>query len=1131
MSASVTENSVAKVLPGVSSNLSQSSLTPQNDFGVVTSTVANVATGTNNIDALIADQRWTSNTVTFSFTDSFSNDYESGYPNSSVHLASFNSLSLLQQTVARSAMGQYEAVSGLNLVELTSTNDRNATVRIARSDHPGRIGAAAYAYLPSAFVVAGDIWFDNSFGNTPRIGNRSYRTFLHEIGHALGLEHGHEINGIANTALSSDRDSMEFSVMTYRSAVGGGFFANETWGFSQSLMMYDIAAIQAMYGANFNTNAGNTTYTFSTATGEMFINGLGQGIPGANRLFRTVWDGNGIDTYDFSNYTTNLAIDLTPGGWSDLDVSGSFQKAILQQASIGPTQYARGHVFNALQYNGDVRSLIENANGGSGNDTLNGNSTNNILQGNGGNDTLNGNDGDDSLYGHSLVSGGGLSTETNILNGGDGDDTLYGSDGIDSLNGGAGDDFIRGNGSNDTINGGSGIDKVSYFAATGSVFINLTTGFVSGADGTDTLTGIENLSGSNFSDSLTGDSSNNSIDGHDGNDSIRGAAGDDTLNGGNGNDNIRGDTGNDTINGGNGLDFLYGNSLLSGDGPTTETNIINGDDGNDFIYGSNGNDTINGGADNDLIRGNGGNDNINGGTGIDTVNYLSAASGVTANLSTGQSSGGDGNDTLTNIENLQGSNFNDILTGDSNANVMDGNGGNDSLRGGAGNDRLNGGTGNDSLYGNTLTTGGGLATETNSLNGGNGNDLIYGSDGNDIILGGNGNDFIRGNGGNDFINGGTGIDWASYFHATGSVTVNLTTGRSSGADGSDTLFSIESLSGSSFNDILTGNSNNNVINGNNGNDTVRGTDGNDTISGNDGDDILYGSSLTTGGGTATETNTLNGGAGDDAIYGADGNDIINGGTDDDFIRGNGGNDAIDGGAGNDWASYFYATGSVFSSLTTGTSSGADGNDTLSNIENLSGSSFSDTLFGDSNNNILDGNGGNDILNGDGGRDIVNGDAGNDSIAGDSGDDTLSGNAGNDILLGGTDNDTLLGGIGDDTLNGYGGGVGEIDILTGDLSTSQPDTRGRTDGADIFVLGNAAGAFYLGVGLARITDFFWGEGDKIQAYGNQSDYSLSVQNFTGAGSSDHDTLIFYQSDLIGVVQDTTNVILSADFIFV
>ncbi|MCA1994889.1 MAG: M10 family metallopeptidase C-terminal domain-containing protein, partial [Coleofasciculus sp. S288] len=279
-------------------------------------------------------------------------------------------------------------------------------------------------------------------------------------------------------AMNSNRDSMEFSVMTYRSYEGAptGGVSNETWGYAQSLMMYDIAAIQQMYGANFNTNSSNTTYTFSTTTGEMFVNGVGQGTPGGNRVFRTIWDGNGTDTYDFSNYTTNLAINLAPGGWSDLDVGGNFQRA-----QLGTNKYARGHVFNALQYNGDTRSLIENANGGSGNDIIEGNSANNVLHGNGGNDTISGGGGDDYMDGgagwdtvdYSYWGGGGtynLATgvasfpgfyDEEILNfegiiTGAGNDNVIGSATDNRIETGAGNDTVSGGAGNDSLNGYGG---------------------------------------------------------------------------------------------------------------------------------------------------------------------------------------------------------------------------------------------------------------------------------------------------------------------------------------------------------------------------------------------------------------------------------------------------------------------------------------------------------------------------------------------------------------------------------------------------------------------------------------------------------------------------------------------------
>ncbi|MDJ0636494.1 MAG: M10 family metallopeptidase [Xenococcaceae cyanobacterium MO_188.B29] len=396
-------------------------------FGQATPTSNTTATGINNIDSLLASSKWASDTVTFSFTDSFFNDYESGYPYYSIHSSSFENLNDNQRWVTRYWFDMYEDVSNLNTFELTGGSDRDATIRLAESD----AFSTAYGYYPGDTVAAGDAWFNLDDYNSPTIGNFAFHTFGHEIGHALGLEHGHEANGISNVPMDYNRDSMEFSIMTYRSYVGAptDYYRNETWGYAQSLMMYDIAAIQQMYGANFNTNSGNTTYSFSTSTGEMFVNDVGVGTPGGNRIFRTIWDGNGIDTYNFSNYSTNLTIDLAPGSWSNLDSDGIFQKAYL-----GDGNYARGHVFNALQYNSDSRSLIENAIGGSGNDTIFGNDAANELLGLDGNDYLFGDGGSD------------------ILLGGSGSDTLTGGSGHDRLVGYA-------NGTEyDTLTGESGTD-------------------------------------------------------------------------------------------------------------------------------------------------------------------------------------------------------------------------------------------------------------------------------------------------------------------------------------------------------------------------------------------------------------------------------------------------------------------------------------------------------------------------------------------------------------------------------------------------------------------------------------------------------------------------------------------------
>lgn len=315
--------------------------------------------------------------------------------------------------------------------------------------------------------------------------------------------------------MNADRDAMEFSIMTYRSYINDplqGGYSNQRWSYAQSPMMYDIRAIQQMYGANFSTNATDTTYTFSTVTGEMFVNGTSQGRPGENRIFRTIWDGNGIDTYSFSEYTTNLDIDLTPGGWVNLDRNNDFQRA-----NLGDGKSAKGQVYNALQYNGDSRSLIENANGGSGNDWIFGNNANNKLVGNNGNDTLIGGTGNDSLI------------------------------------------------------AGNGDDTADYSSATNGIKVNLDINTIDGLSGwlatddgygfRDTVEGVDRIIGSQFNDTVIGDNAwDNLLQGNNGNDLLKDNGGTDTLLGDGGNDTLIGGSGNDSLVGGFGADrFAFNN--------------------------------------------------------------------------------------------------------------------------------------------------------------------------------------------------------------------------------------------------------------------------------------------------------------------------------------------------------------------------------------------------------------------------------------------------------------------------------------------------------------------------------------------------------------------------------------------
>lgn len=362
--------------------------------------------GDQRIDGLLSGTKWTV-PVTYGDPDSRT-DYPSGHPEP---LSDFARLSPAQLATARGAIediplaklpghGSLSVEGFTNLDVSYAAGSGDVSIRLANTSDP----STAYAYFPGNEIESGDVFFGDS-GRTPVTGNYDAYTILHELGHSLGLKHGNAAEN-GNPALPAAVDSMEFSVMTYRSYVGSDakYVYNEKFGYAQSYMMYDIRALQHLYGADFKANAGDTTYTWNPATGTTSIDGEVAIRPGANRVFLTIWDGDGTDTYNLSNYKTNLKIDLAPGGHS------TFSATQLVDLGGGPNGgHARGNLFNALLYEGDTRSLIENAIGGSGRDVITGNDADNLLIGNLGNDTLSGGLGDDRIYGGAgadVLSGG-----------------------------------------------------------------------------------------------------------------------------------------------------------------------------------------------------------------------------------------------------------------------------------------------------------------------------------------------------------------------------------------------------------------------------------------------------------------------------------------------------------------------------------------------------------------------------------------------------------------------------------------------------------------------------------------------------------------------------------------------------
>ncbi|MGF6230194.1 Ca2+-binding RTX toxin-like protein [Inquilinus ginsengisoli] len=447
-----------------------------------------------------------------------------------------------------------------------------------------------------------------------------------------------------------------------------------------------------------------------------------------------------------------------------------------------------------------------------------------------------------------------------------------------------------------------------------------------------TLIGIENLTGTNFSDELTGNSGANVLRGEGGDDLLRGGAGADTLDGGAGVDTatyfesasgvtvdlaagtgIGGDAGGDTLAG---IENVTG-SKVGGD-------TLTGDSGNNFLGGLAGDDLLRGGAGNDTLQGGRGIDTLDGGGGVDTVSYLDDPYAAVVDLTLGIGAGGDNQpDSLIGIENVTGSNYgNDTLTGNSGVNTLRGEGGSDLLKGGGGADTLDGGYGGmDTVIYYSSATGvtvdlaagtaaggdaqGNILIDIEAVTGSNvGGDVLTGTSGANTLRGGGGDDLLRGGGGADRLFGDAGTDTATYYGGASGVVVDLVAGN--GSDGAK-LEGIENLTGSNI-----------------GGDNLTGTGGSNVLRGWGGDDQLVGGA---------------------------------------------GADTLDGGIGSDTASYFDSGAAVTVNLAAGTVSGGTAQgDILISIENLNGSSLNDTLTGSGADNTMRGWTGRDTLTGGAGAD-------------------------------------------------------------------------------------------------------------------------------------------------------------------
>lgn len=591
-------------------------------------------------------------------------------------------------------------------------------------------------------------------------------------------------------------------------------------------------------------------------------------------------------TYNADSFVGNAKDNWVTGfgGGDTLSGKGGFD-VLDYRGTSGPitVRAANGIVTNGTwtdKFNG-----FEQVRGTSAADRMIGGKKSDGFFGDNGEDTLIGGGGDDTLDGDD---------DNDTLNGGNGDDTLIGGEDDDTLNGGDDDDRLNGGTGVDKVNGGKGVDTLDFMLGdlepyTLGVNVTLKNGSVRDQWGNvETVTGIENVRGTDLRDLIKGDDRNNVISGGDGRDNLGGLKGNDTLNGGKGKDSLGGGDGKDILRGGAGDDILFGG---------TGNDDLDGGAGDDTMYGEEGIDTLDGGDNDDTLR-----DDKGGESSRILYNQLSYL------LQEGKSAASFQNDQT-----------NALIGGDGEDQVF-------------GKGLLSGGKGNDELRG------------AGFLDGGKGDDRLYADDSYDS--GGFGDAVMSGGLGADTMtNLSSGGGAVTYDYSGKGVTVDLALGFGrAGAGDSDTLVNIDQVFGTRFDDVLKDAAGDNRLWGNDGDDriilrTQAGTT--DLADGGSGKDTL----LSFGAGAATlrggtENDTFIVRSRDSIVFGGNGNDNIRvqgsqRPLDGHEIDGNAGNDRFvfretdrvtaTGGSGRDT---FDIRGTADGSLTSFTVSGGAGRDTL-----------------------------------------------------------------------------------------------------------------------------------------------------------------------------------------------------------
>ena len=480
-------------------------------------------------------------------------------------------MSATQKTYARLAFELWDDLIAIDVHETTATSLADiqfaySTATVDDGSYTRPVEEDEGTHLEHAYIWLDAGWDSHDDDTDFAFGDYGFKTYLHEIEHALGLTHPGPYNASDSEAptYADDavyaQDTRKYTLMSYFDADEDGSSTDHEgsdgiWKYAATPLLHDIAAIQAIYGADMTTRTGDTVYGFFSNAGKTFgafVYNPYDFVQNPDPIF-AIWDAGGVDTIDASGFSTNQRINLAEGAFS----------------SIGSLTDNIAIAFGAR---------IENAIGGRGDDQLTGNAFDNRLDGREGNDNL--------------LAGGGIDT----LIGGSGNDGLWGS-ANDILMGGEHDDIYYVTIGDQVVEyADQGRDKVYTELASYSMTAHVEELYFSSPefDPTAAHAGYGNAQ-ANW---------------------MFGAAGVDTFYGNGGIDRLYGREGNDNLNGGTFGDFLYGEQ---------GADTLRGDDGVDWLEGGLGADRLYGGAGNDRLIGGDGKDTLNGGADADVFQFNSTA--------------------------------------------------------------------------------------------------------------------------------------------------------------------------------------------------------------------------------------------------------------------------------------------------------------------------------------------------------------------------------------------------------------------------------------------------------------------------------------------------------------------------